>query len=72
MLLGGVQLLTGFGLFGKQKWAWLLALIAAALSLATALISVFNGSFWSLVGMILPGIIFFYLLRDADEHPSPP
>jgi hypothetical protein len=66
MFLGLVQIVTGFGLFGRQKWAWLLTLIAAAFSLVTGLIGVFNGSFWSLLGMILPGIIFFYLLRDND------
>jgi hypothetical protein len=29
-------------------------------------IGVLNGSFWSVFGLIIPAIIFFYLLFDND------
>ncbi len=64
--VGLVQVLTAFGLFAQQRWAWLVALIGAGLALITPLIGLFNGSFWSLFGLIIPGVIFYYLLLDDD------
>lgn len=66
ILVGIVQIATGFGLFARQRWAWLLALISTGASLLTPLIGLINGSFWSLFGLLIPGLIFFYLLADND------
>jgi hypothetical protein len=66
LLVGVVQIITAFGLFARQRWAWLLALISTGAALLTPLIGLINGSFWSLFGLVIPGIIFFYLLADAD------
>jgi hypothetical protein len=66
MLVGVVQIVTGFGLFARQRWAWLLALIAAGLALLTPLFALLSGNLWALWGLIIPGIIFYYLLADSD------
>ncbi len=66
MVIGVVQVVTGFGLFGRKKWAWMLALIAAALALITPLVAIFSGNLWALWGLIIPGVIFYYLLADSD------
>ena len=66
LLVGIVEVATAFGLWMRQRWAWLVALISAGLSLIGPLIGLINGSFWSLLGLIIPGIIIFYLLADDD------
>lgn len=66
MFVGLMQIVTGIGLFARQKWAWLLALIVAGFSLLTPLYALFTGNFWALWGLIIPGVIFYYLLADAD------
>ncbi len=66
LLVGVVQLVTAVGLFARQRWAWLVALISSALALITPLIGLTRGSFWSIFGIIIPGLIVFYLLRDRD------
>lgn len=66
MVVGIVQIVTGVGLFARQKWAWMLALISAGLALITPLIALFTGNLWALFGLIIPGIIFYYLLADDD------
>jgi hypothetical protein len=66
IVVGTVQIITGIGLFARQKWAWMLALIAAALALITPLVALFGGNLWALWGLIIPGIIFYYLLADSD------
>jgi len=66
ILVGIVQVVTSFGLFTGQRWAWLLALLSALASAIAPLIGLINGSFWSLFGLIIPAIIVFYLLRDDD------
>jgi hypothetical protein len=64
--VGIVQIITAFGLFAQQRWAWFLALIGTGVALIHPLIALLNGSLWSLFGLIIPGLIFFYLLMDDD------
>jgi hypothetical protein len=66
VLVGIVQVITAFGLFAQQRWAWFLALIGAGVALITPLIALLYGSLWALFGLIIPAIIFFYLLLDND------
>lgn len=67
MIIGVVEIVTAFGLFARKQWAWVLALISAGLSMIGPLLGLFNGSFfWSLIGLIIPAAIFFYLLWDKD------
>jgi hypothetical protein len=66
LIVGIVQIITAFGLFARQQWAWLLALIGAACALIGPVIGLVHGHFLSLFGLIIPALIFFYLLRDDD------
>lgn len=63
IITGIVQIIVGFGLFAGQKWAWLLAAISAAISLIHPVIGLLNGNFWAIFGLIIPGLIFYYLTR---------
>jgi hypothetical protein len=66
ILVGIVQMITAFGLWARQSWAWLLAVISTGISLIAPVVALANGSFWSVFALIIPGIIFFYLLFDND------
>ena len=61
---GIVEIITAFGLFAYKNWARLAALIVSGISLVLSFIGLVNGSIWSLIGMVLPAIIFFYLLTN--------
>jgi hypothetical protein len=66
LLVGVVQIMTAAGLFARKRWAWFVAVISTALALVTPLMGLLRGSFWGLVGLIIPALIFSYLLRDQD------
>ncbi len=66
LLVGIVQIVTAAGLLARQRWAWLVALISAGLALITPILGVTHGSFWSIFGIIIPALIFFYLLKNQD------
>lgn len=62
-----IALIAGFGALALKGWAWILGLLASGLSLVTALWGAFQGGSWCLSapGIILPGIIVFYLLTPG-------
>lgn len=57
---------VGFGLFARQKWAYILAWIAAAFSLVGPIAGLLGGNFWALFGLIIPGAIFSYLTFNEN------
>ncbi len=63
ILTGFAQIIVAIGMFMRQSWAWLLAAISAGLSLIHPIIGLFSGNFWSIFGLIIPGVIFWYLTR---------
>ena len=62
MATGVAEIVAGFGLFARQYWAWLLAVIALGVSLISPIIALLNGNWFALFGLIIPGVILFYLL----------
>ena len=66
---GGIlQLVVAFGLFRLKKWAWVLAFVAVAASVAQGVIGIFSGGGFTgiccgLIGLIIPVWIVVYLLR---------
>jgi hypothetical protein len=66
LLVGVVQIITAIGLFARKRWAWFIALTSAALSVITPLMGLVHGNVWSIFGLIIPALIFFYLIRDHD------
>ena len=66
MLVGVIQIITAIGLFARKRWAWFVALVSSALAIITPLMGLVHGNFWSVFGLIIPGLVFFYLIRDQD------
>ncbi len=62
-----VQLFASFGLLALKKWAWLLALVAVALTVATGLAGMFSGGLGAFLcgglGLVVPASILFYLMN---------
>ena len=62
-----VQIITAFGLASMKKWAWVLAIIAVVLTVLQGVLGIFAGGMFAFIcgslGLILPAIILFYLLR---------
>lgn len=63
IVVGIVQIGVGFGLVGRQSWAWWLAALSAAFAFIHPLVGFFSGNFWALVGLLIPGAILFYLFK---------
>ena len=65
---GLLQLVVAFGLLALKKWAWLLAFVAIAASVAQGIVGIFSGAgvfgiCCGLIGLIIPVWIVVYLLR---------
>jgi hypothetical protein len=60
--LGILQIIAGFGLIFRAGWAWLLAVIATAISMISPILALINGSLWSIFGLIIPGIVLLILM----------
>ena len=62
-----VQIVVAFGLLGMKKWAWILALVGAGLTVFQGLVGIFNGGVFAFmcgsIGLVLPLIILIYLLN---------
>ncbi|MFN2196854.1 MAG: hypothetical protein ACK2UW_12100 [Anaerolineales bacterium] len=67
-----VQIIVGFGLLGMQKWAWVLALIGAGLTVLQGVVGIINGGAFAFmcgsIGLIIPIIIFIYLLSSGTRR----
>lgn len=62
-----IDFIVAFGLLNLRRWAWLLALIAVGINVVTGVLGLFEGGFfavcWGILGLIVPAIILYYLLR---------
>lgn len=65
IIVGLVQIIVAVGLFTRQSWAWLLTAISAGLALIHPIVGLFSGNFLSIFGLIIPGVIFWYLTRPG-------
>jgi hypothetical protein len=66
IIIAIVQLVVAFGLLAMKKWAWVLALVGVALTVAQGMIGLFTGGPFGLMcgslGLIIPVFILVYLL----------
>lgn len=62
LILSILILATGFALLSLRPWAWWLAVIVLFLNLAAQGYLYYSGLSTSLVGVIIPGLIFVYLI----------
>jgi hypothetical protein len=62
-----VQIVVAFGLLAMKKWAWILALVGAALTVLQGVVGMFGGGAFAImcgsIGLLLPVLILVYLLR---------
>ena len=67
-----VQFAVGFGLWTMKKWAWILALVGAVLTVAQGIIGILNGGAFAFMcgslGLIIPVIILIYLLLRSTRQ----
>jgi hypothetical protein len=62
VLTGLLQVIAGFGLLSRQGWAWILAVIGAGLGLVAPVLGLLSGHFWTLLGLLVPAVVLWYLL----------
>ena len=69
-IIGGMLIVIGiagfvvaWGLLTGKGWAWIVTIIVAIISIILNLILVISGSIESAIGLIIYGIIFYYLYR---------
>jgi hypothetical protein len=70
ILIGIVEIITSFGLFARKNWARMAALITSGISIAISLLGLIRGSFFSLLGVVLPAAVIFYLLSNRQAKKS--
>jgi hypothetical protein len=63
LILGILELVYGFGLFGGKGWAWTLAIIGSVLNIVVGIVTIAIGSFGSVLGVIISILILYYLTR---------
>lgn len=67
LITGIVQIVIAYGLSTMKKWAWILALVGVILTTIQGAIGTFTGGTFGFIcgslGLIIPVIILFYLLR---------
>jgi hypothetical protein len=67
-----VQIAVAIGLLSMRKWAWVLALIAVALTVMQGVVGVFSGGplafMCGSLGLIIPVAILIYLLTSKVRN----
>jgi hypothetical protein len=64
-----VQFVVAIGLLSMKKWAWILALIAVALTVVQGIVGIFGGGPFAfmcgILGLLIPLGLLIYLLRPS-------
>ena len=67
IITAAVQIIVAFGLASMKKWSWILAIVGLVLTFIQGVFGMLNGGLFALIcgslGLIVPAIILFYLLR---------
>jgi hypothetical protein len=64
LVIGVGQVVAAVGLFLRQPWAWVFAIVITVVSAIGPLLSIFSGHVQSISGLIVPGVILLILLRS--------
>ena len=71
-IIGGMLIVIGiagfvvaWGLLTGKGWAWIVAIIVAIISIILNLIVVISGALENIIGLIIYGIIIYYLYRPS-------
>lgn len=63
IILGIASLVVAWGLLKGAGWAWIITLIITIISIIANIISIAGGNTASIIGIIIEGIIIYYLYR---------
>ena len=63
LLLGIMTLAVGIGFFGGKGWAWTLGIIVSVINVVLSIVQIAFGSYGSIIGLIIGGLILYYLMR---------
>jgi len=63
LIFGILALVLGVGFLGGKGWAWTLGIVVGVLNIIVSLVQTVIGFYSSIVGIIFPLIIIYYLMR---------
>ncbi len=63
LIFGILALVLGIGFLGGKGWAWTLGIVVGVLNIITSLVQTAIGFYNSIIGIIFPIIIIYYLMR---------
>jgi hypothetical protein len=63
LIVGILSLVLGIGFLGGKGWAWTLGIVVGVLNIISSLVQTALGSYSSIIGIIFPIIIIYYLMR---------
>jgi phage-related protein len=63
--IGIASFVVAWGLLKGKAWAWIVTIIITIISIILNIISVIAGSIESIVGLIINGIIIYYLYQPS-------
>jgi len=63
VILGLIDIVFGIGCFMGWPWVWILCIILAVVHLLFGIAGLFTSGFSSLIGIIITGIILYYLFQ---------
>lgn len=61
--LGIASLIVAWGLLKGKGWAWIVTIIISIISIVFNIVSIAAGNIGSVVGLIINGVIIYYLYR---------
>jgi hypothetical protein len=65
IVLGIASFVVAWGLFTGKGWAWIVTIIITIISIILNIILIIFGTFESVIGLIINGIIIYYLYRPS-------
>ena len=63
LIFGILGLVLGVGFLGGKSWAWTLGIVVGVLNIIVSLVETGIGFYSSIIGIIFPIIIIYYLMR---------
>ena len=65
IVLGIARFVVAWGLLTGKGWAWIVTIIITIISIILDIILIIFGSFESVIGLIIDGVIIYYLYRPS-------
>ncbi|HKQ22391.1 MAG TPA: hypothetical protein VJS91_10160 [Nitrososphaeraceae archaeon] len=65
IVIGIASFVVAWGLLTGKGWAWIVTIIIVIISIILNIILIVSGSYESIIGLIIDGIIIYYLYRPS-------